>query len=85
MDKVRPESQSEHTPVRLVLKLYTTAPVFQRSTYLIKPTPTIVQPPDHRSGCPMRWWPSSPRGCLAGRPEKREYLRQFGIHPGNPG
>jgi hypothetical protein len=25
------------------------------------------------------------RSCLAARPEKREYLRQFGSHPGNPG
>jgi hypothetical protein len=41
--------------------------------------------PDHRSGCPMRWWPSSPRGCLAGRPEIREYSRQIGSHLGNPG
>jgi hypothetical protein len=26
-----------------------------------------------------------PRVSLAARPEKREYLRQFGSHPGNPG
>jgi hypothetical protein len=31
------------------------------------------QPPNHRSGCPMRWWPSSPRGCLARGPGKREH------------
>jgi hypothetical protein len=43
------------------------------------------QPPDHRSGCPMRWWPSSPRRCLAGRPVIREYSRQIGSHLGNPG
>jgi hypothetical protein len=41
--------------------------------------------PDHLSGCPMCWWRSSPRGCLAGRPEKREYSWQIGSHPGNPG
>lgn len=23
--------------------------------------------------------------CLVGRPEKRQYSRQFGSHPGNPG
>ena len=40
--------------------------------------------PDHRSGCPMRWWPSIPRVWLAGRPEKREYSRLFGSHLGNP-
>src|SRR5262245_33746762 len=28
---------------------------------------------------------SVPRFCLAGRPEKREYSRQFGCHLGNPG
>jgi hypothetical protein len=28
---------------------------------------------------------SKPRVSLAARPEKREYLRQFGSHPGNPG
>ena len=27
---------------------------------------------DPRSGCPIRWWPSSPRGCLAGRPRIRD-------------
>ena len=43
------------------------------------------QAPDHRSGCPMRCWPSSPRGCLAGRSEIREYSRQIGSHLGNPG
>ena len=42
------------------------------------------QPLDHRSGCPMRWWPSSPRGCLAGRPEIRKYSRQIGSHLGIP-
>jgi len=26
-----------------------------------------------------------PRVSLAARPEKREYLRQLGSHPGNPG
>jgi hypothetical protein len=26
-----------------------------------------------------------PRVSLAARPENREYLRQFGSHPGNPG
>jgi hypothetical protein len=26
-----------------------------------------------------------PRVSLAARPEMREYLRQFGSHPGNPG
>ena len=40
--------------------------------------------PDHRSGCPMRWWPSIPRVWLAGRPDKREYSRLFGSHLGNP-
>src|SRR5258708_525481 len=29
--------------------------------------------------------PSTPRVSLAARPEKREYSRQFGRHPGNPG
>jgi hypothetical protein len=29
--------------------------------------------------------PYTPRVSLAARPEKREYLRQFGSHPGNPG
>jgi hypothetical protein len=43
------------------------------------------QPPDHRSGCPMRWWPSSPRGPLAGRPEIRGFSRQIGSRLGNPG
>jgi hypothetical protein len=27
----------------------------------------------------------TPRVSLATRPEKREYSRQFGSHPGNPG
>ena len=40
--------------------------------------------PDHRSGCPMRWWPSISRVWLAGRPDKREYSRLFGSHLGNP-
>ena len=37
---------------------------------------------DHRSGCPLRWWPSSPRACLAGRPEIRQMFTQFGSHQG---
>ena len=41
--------------------------------------------PEHRSGCPIHWWPSSPRGCLAGRPRIRKNTPQFGSHPGNPG
>src|SRR5271170_5489007 len=40
--------------------------------------------PDHRSGCPMRWWPSSPRGCLAGKPEIREYSRQIELSGESP-
>jgi hypothetical protein len=40
--------------------------------------------PDQRSGCPMRWWPSSPRGCLAGRPELREYFAPVCVIRGIP-
>ena len=43
------------------------------------------QPLDRRSGYPRGRQPSAPRVGLAGRPEKREYSRQFGSHPGNPG
>jgi hypothetical protein len=32
----------------------------------------------------MRWWPSSTRGCLAGRLEIREHSRRSGSHSGNP-
>jgi hypothetical protein len=39
---------------------------------------------DHRSGCPLRWWPSSPRACLAGRPEIRECSRSLGVIRGIP-
>lgn len=37
------------------------------------------------SGCPIRWWSSSPRFCLARKPENREYSRQFGSHLENSG
>jgi hypothetical protein len=40
---------------------------------------------DHHSSCPRGWQPSTPHVSLAGRPENREYSRQFGSHPGNPG
>jgi len=40
--------------------------------------------PDHRSGCPMRWWPSSPRGCLAERSEERDIHASLGVIRGIP-
>ena len=34
----------------------------------------------------VEWWQqSAPRARLALTPEKREYSRQFGVHPGNTG
>src|SRR5215475_13215346 len=36
-------------------------------------------------GLPELLIASTPRASLATRPERREYSRQFGSHPGNPG
>jgi hypothetical protein len=36
-------------------------------------------------GLPELLVASTPRVSLATRPERREYSRQFGSHPGNPG
>jgi hypothetical protein len=36
-------------------------------------------------GLPELLVTSAPRVSLATRPERREYSRQFGSHPGNPG
>jgi len=36
-------------------------------------------------GLPELLIASTPRVSLATRPERREYSRQFGCHPGNPG
>src|SRR5262249_20738820 len=36
-------------------------------------------------GLPELLVASTPRASLATRPERREYSRQFGSHPGNPG
>jgi hypothetical protein len=43
-----------------------------------------ISPFDHHLRCPRGWQSSTPHVSLAGRPEKLEYSRQFGSHPGNP-
>ena len=49
------------------------------------PGKTARLTPNDRPGRAECWQQSAPRARLAVTPEKREYSRQFGVHPGNIG